>query len=208
MKSILLLGGGGHCKSVLDSLKAKYDRIGLVVNELSETHSVPVVGSDEDLRRLYDEGWNAAFICVGSVGNTTVRERVFDALREIGFELPCVIDDSAIIADDVKIADGCFIGKRAVVNAGSYIDTCAIINSGAIVEHDCKVGKFCHIAPGAVLCGNVSIGAYTHIGAGSAIKQGVRIGDRSVIGLGSAVTHDFGDGVTAFGNPAKERMPS
>lgn len=208
MKSLLLLGGGGHFKSVVDSVLelGKYSRLGLVVNDSCDLiyQTVSVVGCDDDLERLYRSGWDSAFITVGSVGNTTVRERLYSRLRNIGFDIPSIIDPSAVIAEDVKIGRGCYVGKRSVLNSNSEICDCAIINTGAIVEHDCLVGAFTHIATGAVLCGNVKVGECAHIGAGSVVKQGLNIGNHTLIGMGSVVTHDFGDDITAYGNPCRE----
>lgn len=207
MKSILLIGGGGHCKSVYDSLKrcGGFDRVGLVVNDAAPNSALPpIVGGDCDLKRLYEQGWSDAFIAVGSVGDTSVREKLFALLRSIGFTMPSIIDPTSVIAENVNVGCGCYIGKRAVINAECKIGECAIVNTGAIVEHDCTVGRFSHIAPGAVLCGNVRIGDYTHIGAGASLKQGIAVGSRTLIGLGSVVLRDFSDNVKALGNPCRE----
>lgn len=208
MKSLLLLGGGGHFKSVVDSILELgiFNKLGLVLNDDSAVayQSVLVVGCDDDLVQLYRSGWDSAFITVGSVGNTSIREKLYRKLCDIGFDIPSIIDPSAIIADNLKIGRGCYIGKRSVLNSNSEIQDCAIINTGAIVEHDCAIGMFAHIATGAVLCGNVKVGDCTHIGAGSVVKQGVCIGNHTLVGMGSVVTHDLGDNVTAYGNPCRE----
>lgn len=208
MKSILLLGGGGHCKSILDSLNKlnHYDRIGLIINEniALASQKVPIVGCDEDLKKLFDEGWDSAFISVGGIGNTKIREKLYSYIINIGFNVPSIVDPSAVIASNVQIASGCYIGKNAIVNADSCISECAIINTGAIIEHDCEIGKFSHIAPGAVLCGNVMVGFGTHIGARAVVKQGLKIGNRALIGMGSVVTHEIIDNIKAYGVPCRE----
>ena len=79
-----------------------------------------------------------------------------------------------------------------------------IINTGAIIEHDCSIGDFSHIAPGAVLAGNVSIGSGCMIGANSVIKQGVKVGDNVIIGAGAVVLKDVNAETTFVGNPAKQ----
>ncbi|MCR5289221.1 MAG: acetyltransferase, partial [Treponema sp.] len=57
----------------------------------------------------------------------------------------------------------------------------------AVIEHECRVGKFSHISVGSKLCGNVKIGNDTMVGAGSVIIQGIEIGDDVIIGAGSTV---------------------
>lgn len=208
-KKILLVGGGGHCKSVLDTLLStnQYSEIGVV--DLKESLnkkvlSASIIGTDEDLPNLYKEGYKHAFVSLGSIGNPRRRINLYHLLEDIGFIIPNIIDPTAIISNDVKLGKGIFIGKKAVINAGAFIHDGAIINTAAIIEHDCIVGEFTHVAPGTVLCGHVQIGRETHIGANSVIKQQVNIGSNTMIGIGSVVLKDIGDSREAFGSPCKE----
>ena len=72
-----------------------------------------------------------------------------------------------------------------------------------MIEHECIIGDFSHIAPGAVLCGSVSIGKGSFIGANSVIKQGIKIGNNVTIGAGSVVINDILDNTKVVGNPSK-----
>ena len=212
-KRILLIGSGGHCHSVLDSVISggDYDEIGVVARDAETLETLRadkliadrLVGTDDDLPRLFAAGWEYAVITLGSVGNTAGRRKIFEILTRIGFSLPPVIDPSAIVAEASRIDPGVYVGKRAVVNAGSVIGTAAIINTGAIIEHDCTVGNFSHISTGAVLCGQVSVGDDTHIGAGSVVRQSIRIGCNALVGAGSVVVRDIPACVVAYGNPCR-----
>jgi sugar O-acyltransferase (sialic acid O-acetyltransferase NeuD family) len=208
-RKILLIGGGGHCKSVLDSLFNidGYQEIEIIdkkENIGNTIMGVPVVGSDNDLHTLYNEGYHYAFVTVGSIGNPSLRIKLFNMLNEIGYQIPTIIDSSSKVSKYVEIEHGVFIGKQTIVNAGALIKKGAIINSGAIIEHDCQVGSFAHIATGVVLGGEVIVGENSHVGLNATIKQQVSIGSNSVIGMGSAVTKDIKDNVMAYGNPCKE----
>ena len=152
-KKILLIGGGGHCKSVLDTLLLlnEYNEIAIVdvfENIGKSIMEIPIIGSDTDLAYLFKDGYEFAFITM--VGNG------------------------------------------------------AIINTGSIIEHDCKIGEFVHIAPGAILGGAVEIGMNSHVGSGAIIKQQIKIGDNSIIGMGSVVTKGIGSNKKAYGNPCRE----
>ena len=62
MEKIILIGAGGHAKSVIDSLKAqgKYEPAGIIdKTEVDDTHvlSIPLIGTDEDLPRFYEKGY-------------------------------------------------------------------------------------------------------------------------------------------------------
>lgn len=208
-KKILLIGGGGHCKSVLDSLLElnEYAEIGIVdkkENIGNLVMGVPVVGCDDDLHFLFRNGYKYGFVTIGSIGNPSLRIKLLNILSNIGYEIPVIIDASAEVSKHVKIEQGVFIGKLSIVNTGSHIQKGAIINSGSIIEHDCQIGSFSHIAPGVVLGGGVIIGESSHVGTNTAIKQQVHIGSNSIIGIGSVVLQDIDNSTMAFGNPCRE----
>ncbi len=204
-RRILLIGGGGHCRSVLDSLfELKcFEDIGIIDSKDLHYPDVSVVGTDDDLPELIEKGWKEAFITVGSIGNTCIRRRLYQYVKNQGFILPAIIDPSAIVARNVIVEEGVYIGKKATINTGTRICTGAIINTGAIIEHDCFVDEFSHISPGAILCGQVRIGHDSHIGAGTVVRQLINIGNNTLIGAGSVVVKDMPDSITAYGNPCR-----
>lgn len=207
-RRLLLLGSGGHCNSVMDSVLSSelFDEIGLVEKDGTAIDSdIRIVGTDSELEKLFDNGWNEAFITVGSIGNTAIREKLYELVRKIGFGMPVIADPTSIISNNAIIEEGTYIGKRVVINSGCKVGKCAIINSGAVIDHDCEIGDFCHISPGTVMCGEVTVQNFSHIGAGSVLKQGVTIGQRSLIGIGSVVVKDISGYVIAYGNPCRIR---
>ena len=90
------------------------------------------------------------------------------------------------------------------MNAFSRIGDGCILNTGCIIEHECTIANFVHIAPGSVLLGNVCVGESSLIGANAVIKPGVIIGSNVTIGAGSVVLRDIPDGETWAGNPARK----
>ncbi|MBU1019869.1 MAG: acetyltransferase [Firmicutes bacterium] len=208
-KKLLLIGGGGHCKSVLDSILEhnEYDEIGIIDKKETIGRSImniPVIGCDDDLLALFSKGFKYAFVTVGSIGDPSQRIKIFTRLCDIGFEIPIVIDSTATISNYAILECGVFVGKQSIINSGAHVHKGAIINSGAIIEHDCQIGAFVHIAPGAVLGGEVIIDENTHVGSNSTIKQQVHIGSDSIIGMGSVVLKNIQKNKRAYGNPCKE----
>lgn len=208
VEKIVLVGAGGHALSVIDSIRSKeeYEIIG--ITELGctvgeQVSGCEIMGNDSVLKSVFDSGVKYAFIAVGSIGSTALREKLYHLLKDTGFILPAIIDNSSNIGSDVCLGAGIYAGKNTVVNAKSTIKDMAIINTGAIIEHGCRVNEFAHIGPGAVICGDVKIGAGTHVGANTTIIQGVTIGYNSIIGAGSTVVHDVPSKVIAYGNPCK-----
>lgn len=204
-EKILLVGGGGHCKSVLDTLfdLNTYSEIGIIDNALNKGEiimGVPVLGDDNDLVDLFNSGFHYAFVTIGSVGYPNTRIKIYDLLIKIGFILPIIIDPSSRVSKLSSIEAGVYIGKMATVNINSEIHKGSIINTGSIIDHDCKIGAFVHIAPGAVLGGDVTVGDNTHIGSNATIKQQVNIGNNTIVGMGTVITKNVDDGVVIYGN--------
>jgi sugar O-acyltransferase (sialic acid O-acetyltransferase NeuD family) len=207
MDDIVIIGGGGHALSVIDTLisENKYNIVGILdINKKESLLGIPFLGDDSNLQDVYDNGVRNVVIAIGGIGAFNNRVKVYNIVKEMGFKLPPIIDKTAQIGKGSCIAEGTFIAKGAVVNACSTIGKLSIINSLAVIEHECRIGEFCHIAPGCNLGGSVKVGNFTHIGIGSTIIQGVNIGDRTLIGAGSVVVKDIASCVKAYGNPCRK----
>lgn len=205
MEDIILLGIGGHAHSVVDTIEGagKYRIVGFLdieENQGKEYRGYRVIGTDGMLESYYQKGIRNAFVTVGYLGEGNTREKLYKALKRIGYEIPNIIDETAIIARDVCIGEGNFVGKRAVINANAKMGTMCIINTGAIVEHDCCIGDMTHIAVGTILCGGVMVGDRTLIGAGAILKQGVQIGSHVIIGAGMKITKDVKSNIKKYGD--------
>ena len=204
MSKIVLIGGGGHCKSVADALmnSGKYDEIVITDPGLkagSDILGCPVVGNDDLLPQLYKNGFTDAFITVGSIKDASLRKKLAQTVKEIGFSMPIIADPSAVISMYSDLGEGTFVGKNAVINADARIGNHCIVNTGAIIEHECSVGDFCHIAVGAILCGAVSVGNDSFIGSGANVIQGRTIGSHDIVGANSTVLKDVGDNARVYG---------
>jgi len=210
IKKILLLGGGGHCKVVIDTITAvgEYSIAGIIdVREKvgSVINNVPVIGTDQMIADIFRQGITHACITVGSVGNPQKRISLYRILKKIGYSFPNLVHPDAILAPSVSMGEGNYIAPRVIINSDVQLRNNCIINTGAIIEHDCILGDFVHIAPGAVLSGAVRVGNYSHVGAGSSVIENITIGEDTIIGAGSAVVHSISSKVVAYGNPCVEQ---
>ena len=195
MEDIILLGLGGHAHSVVDSIEqaGKYNIIGFLdTEEMQGKHfrDYTVLGTDDTLKKFYDSGIRNAFVTIGFMGHGNIRNRLYKQLKDIGYIVPNIIDNTAIISESAAFEDGIFVGKNAVINANARIEEMCIINTGAIVEHDCEIGRFSHIAVGSVLCGGVLVGEQTLIGANATVIQERKIGSCCIIGAGMTIRKD------------------
>lgn len=204
MKKIVVIGCGGHAKSVIDIIECagEYEIAGFVDRKKDESFSYrgyKIIAADKELDMLYKRGIEYAAVGIGYMGAGNLRQRMYDRLKEAGFCLPVLRDPSAVIACDVRAGEGTIIGKAAVLNSDAVIGKMSIINTAAIVEHECYVGDFTHIAVGAILCGNVTVGRNSFIGANSTVIQGCHIGEDVLIGAGSLVLNDVEKGQKKVG---------
>lgn len=207
MEKIILLGSGGHAKSVVDVIEQGnlFEIAGFLdIPEKQEFSykNYKVIGVDSDLKKFYNMGIKYGFVTMGYMGKKTPRVKLYQNLKEANFKLPIIKDLSACVAFDATIEEGVFIGKNAVINANAHIGKMSIINTGAIVEHECVIGEYTHIAVGAVLGGGIIIGKETFIGANATVIQGVEIGNCAIVGAGSVVLKNVSDKETVIGNPA------
>lgn len=194
-KQLVLIGGGGHCKSVLDTAIRMNVFEKIVITDCgipagTEFMGYKVVGNDDILTQLFEDGTRVAFISLGSIKTTEQRQIIFQRAKNIGFEFPNLIDPSASVSKYSILGKGIFIGKNAVINAGVEIGDMAIINTGAIIEHGCYIGNFSHISVGAIVCGDSIIKDSVFVGANATVIQGITIGRNSVIGAGSVIIKD------------------
>ena len=209
MKKLLLVGGGGHCKSVLDSLlfgNCAYDEIGIIDIQSKigqEICGIKIIGEDNDLKRFYEDRFNYAFITLGSIGSPHIRMEAFQKIKRLGFTIPNIQDPSSIISHNAKLNEGIYIGKNAVINSNAQIGACSIVNTGVIIEHDCVLGSFVHAAPGSTVCGGAKLGDETHVGAGATVIQNIEIGRNVLIGAGTVVVKNVMDNSKIVGNPGR-----
>ena len=211
MKRIVGLGAGGHAKILVELVTRAggFEIAGFTDPDATRWGGAlmgfPVVGSDAELPRLRDEGVLAAFVGVGAVAaaGNRVRQRLFLEARRLGFELPSLVHDRAIVSPSASVGRGAVIMGGAVLNAAVRVGDNVTIYSGAVVEHDCVIGDHVQVSPGANLAGAVRAGEGAFIGIGATIIQGVRIGAWATVGAGATVIADVADGAVVAGVPAR-----
>jgi UDP-perosamine 4-acetyltransferase len=203
------IGAGGHAAVIIEILRsaACYEIVGLldVRSELwqKEVDGVPVLGGDELLPSLYDDGVRTAFIGIGGARDNGVRRAAYARAAARGFELLTAVHPRAIVSSGARLGAGASVMAGACVNPGAALGENVIVNTGAIVEHHCVIGDHVHIASGACLAGGVTVGACSHIGLGASVLQNVRIGRSVVVGAGAVVVDDVEDEAVVVGVPAR-----
>lgn len=193
--NIILIGGGGHCKSCIDVIEAenRFNIYGVIdVEERigEEILGYKIIGGDKDIERFANSGYNF-LITLGHIKSNERRVLIFDLLKKFNAILPVIISPKAHVSGHAIIGQGTIIMHHVLINAASEIGENCIINSKALVEHDCKIGHQVHLAPGSILNGGVTVGAGSFIGSGSTVKQGITISDNQFIKANSLIKENI-----------------
>ncbi|MET3697642.1 UDP-perosamine 4-acetyltransferase [Bacillus oleivorans] len=204
-KPLIIIGNGGHSRVLVDILQLqKRDIIGFVAPDHEvNPYQIPYLGKDNNILE-YSPKEIELINAIGSVTNTDLRKNLFEYFKSKNYSFSNVIHPSAVISGSVTLGEGVQILAGSVIQAFSEIADNTIINTFASVDHDCEIGKHCHIAPGTILSGGITVGEGTHIGTGATVIQNVHIGKKVLIGAGSLVLHDIADNKKVYGTPAKE----
>ncbi len=191
MKNLLLIGCGGHAKSVIDVIEniSSLSIYGLIGknNEIgSKIFGYSIIGNDDSLKDLRKIVSNA-FICIGKIGLDNRRTEILRLLENLDFEFPTIISKYAVVSKYASIGNGTFIGHSAIINAGSRIGNHCIINTKSLIEHESIIEDNCHISTGSIINGNVKIGQNSFIGSNSMIRENLSLPKDTVISAGKRV---------------------
>ena len=207
--SYMILGGGQHAYLV-NSLATKQGlKILGWIDHSSQTRFTKSkdflhLKNDEDYMELSAQGIGL----IPGIASHKLwgrRSELLKALANPNHMSPNILDQRAMVAEDVQLGIGNQFLGNCFVQSFSRIGNWSIINSGSIVEHDSVVGDFVHIAPGATICGGVVLESGSYIGAGSTIIEGITIGENAVVGAGSLVLKDVAPGEIQFGVPSAKK---
>jgi acetyltransferase EpsM len=197
--TILLYGGGGHGKTLID-LSRELDtyQIGGVVDENlppgSRLMDLPVFGGAELLPDLFKAGFRQAVNGVGGIGNVSTRLQVFERLSSAGFSFPTLVHPTAWVEPSATLAAGVQILPLTYVGTESSIGFGSLLNAHVIVSHDCQIGECVNLSPGATLAGGVKIHDHAQIGMGVTINLNLTIGAEARIGNGATIKADVPPG--------------
>jgi sugar O-acyltransferase (sialic acid O-acetyltransferase NeuD family) len=203
-KKIILIGGGGHCRSVIDVAEsAGFHITGILETPEKVGSSVlgyNVIGTDEQIIDYID---TAMFVVtVGQIKDATLRVRLHELIHSAGGKLATIISPKAYISRFAAIGEGVVIMHHAVVNANAKIGRGCIINTFADIEHDVIIGDYCHISTGVIVNGGCIIKDNVFIGSNSVIVNGISITSQCVIGAGSLISKNIAEKGIYYGNPA------
>jgi sugar O-acyltransferase (sialic acid O-acetyltransferase NeuD family) len=184
-KKLILIGGGGHCRSCIDVIESTqlYTIVGVIDNGMpkgSKILNYTILGSDADIHDFVDNE-TEFLITVGQIESPNVRIKLANLVVSLGGKLATIIASTATVSNYTKIEKGTIIMHHCLVNAGSAIGENCIINSKALIEHDVVIEDNCHVSTGAIVNGGAIVHKNSFVGSGSVIIQLAEIPEYSFI---------------------------
>lgn len=205
MKDLIIAGAGGFGREALTIAKT--------INEIE--HRWNIKGFINDIPDALD-GVKCSHQIIGSIvdwipsknevfvmglSSPAGKEKVAGVLKAKGAKFVTLIHPLALIADYVKIGEGCVIGGRSSI--GDNVELGDFVNlAGCMVGQDAVVGDFSTITGYANIT-NANLGKRVFVGSHAVIMNKRRLGDDAYVCAGSIVFNNVKSGVKVFGNPAK-----
>ena len=156
MKSILIIGAGGHGRVIAETaLACGYDKIDFLDDHPSEN----VVGSLAELEER-SKNYDAVII---SIGNLELRRKITEVVERVSNPITTLVHPNAFVSPSAEIGKGSLVLPGAIVHTKAKVGKGCILSVGALIDHDAEIGDFCHINTGAI------------VGAGATVKDGTRI---------------------------------
>jgi sugar O-acyltransferase (sialic acid O-acetyltransferase NeuD family) len=207
MKPLILVGGGGHCKSCIDIVRSgeEYEIIGILDTAERVDQAVAglrIIGTDDLIPDLAGKGVNF-LITIGQIKSPGLRIKVFRKIKSSRGKLPVIVSPGSYLSKTASIGEGTIIMRNAVVNSEASVGEGCIINTGALIEHEAVIGNFCHISTNAVINGQVKVGNMVFAGSNSVIANNLVIPDNTVIAAGACVLKSPDKPGIFIGNPAR-----
>ena len=176
----LILGAGGHGRSVADAIAAQGDRvvgflddgqpIGTLVN------GIPVLGALSlawELNQLFAASDQALpGHVVVAIGNPALRQTWQQVLKQVDAPLGVVLHPRACVSATAQIGPGSVVLAGAVVNANASLHAGVLVNSGAVVDHDATCAAYSQLGVNAAMAGGSSLGPLACLGPGEVLRCG------------------------------------
>jgi sugar O-acyltransferase (sialic acid O-acetyltransferase NeuD family) len=207
MKDLIIVGSGGHARSVIDAvLMTNQLPILGVLDICTETHKeekvlgIPVIGNLKHLEKISPND----VVLFLAIGNNSTRRWASVVCSSYGFKSINIVHPLAYISKFASLGHGNFIGAFANIGAGARIGNYCIVNTLANIEHEVNSGNFCQFGPASTICGRTSVGDDVFVGAGATIIDRLFISSRVIVGAGAVVTKSIAQsGNKYIGVPAR-----
>jgi len=208
MKNLLIIGARGYGRELfnLATQCEGYKRDWLIKGFLDDksdalegfNYPVSIISSVEEY--IVEE--NDVFIC--AIGSVNHKKKYAEMVLKKGGEFINLIHPSVIIHGNTKLGTGLIMMAYSSISNECEVGSFVTFMPYSTVGHDCKISNFCHIGTYAFMGGYSELEANVTLHTRATIFPRVKVGRGSIVGINSMVLKNVKQGITVYGNPAKE----
>ena len=197
MAKVVLFGSGRGAITAYKYLKYDTDHeiVAFTVNEAyltdTELEGIPVVPF-EKVTELYPPTEYKLFASLGFDDLNRVRQKVYEAGKEKGYEFISYVHSSNKTLEPLVIGENCFILENQSLNIGVEIGNNVVMWSGNQIGDRVKVGDHVWISSHVCISGNVQIGNNTILGVNATVSHDIFIGEENYIGANALIAKNTG----------------
>lgn len=208
MKHLIIIGARGFGREVynwtMDCIKAGLD---LQIKGFLDDKTDALDGFDNYPRILssvedYEVQQDDVFLC--ALGDVSYRRHYTELIVEKGGRFITIIHPTASMSQNVKIGEGCIIGRYVAVSCDITIGNYVSISAQSVIGHDVVIGDYCNVGAICILAGGVELEESVTLYPHTNVIPHKKVGKGATIGAGSVVLRNVKEGTTVFGNPAKK----
>lgn len=194
-----IFGYGGHAREVYWSLSLM-ERLGckFFLDNKYYQHGENILPISE-----FDPN---EYKMIVAVADPKFRQNIVESLPSETKYFTFIHPTAQILAPDVMIGEGSFIGVNCIITTNVTIGKHSILNRGNQIGHDTKIGDYFSAMPGAIVSGNVSIGDNCYMGTNSSVIEKLSVIDNVKIGANATVIENINEAGTYVGVPATKKF--
>lgn len=211
-KNLIILGIGGNCIDMLDTVNCINDSLGREVYQCvgflddneetwgKEIHGVKVLGA-LDTATDYEDCFFVNGI--GSPSNFFAKADIISKTQILLDRFETLVHPSAVVSKMSRLGYGTVILQNVTIASDVTIGNHVIVLPNSIVSHGCVINDYVCIAGGVCISGGVKVDQSSYIGTNSAVIGNVTIAEHCLVGMGSVVIESVAENSVVAGNPAK-----
>ena len=197
MEKLIIVGTGTNAIHVYELVKQYelYEVIGFAVNRdyiENDTFCDLPVYALEDLDKVINKSYVKLFIALLWNRLNRDRKKLFESLREQGYQFANIISPFARIRGTIK-GTNVWVHDFVVIQNNAVIGDDVAIMSMALVGASSKIGDHCFLGAKSTVGGGSSVGEQTFIGINSTVFDGTVVGKKCILGACTAVKRNVPD---------------
>lgn len=184
-QNVIIVGSGGFAKELYQYLQdSDVKLLGFIDKEPKPFYQLSYLGTEEN----FDDNLISQAKFLLGVGDMALRIKIISTLKKRKVNFYTFIHQSAIVAKDAIIGQGCVLCPHTTINANTRLDDFVLCNIYSSIAHDCFVGENSVLCPYVTLNGNVTIGKNCFLATRATCLPKSSLGDNSKIGAVAVIS--------------------